>query len=147
MLGQPTVRLIFEHGLVSPEDTGQIAWALAFYSAGMAFVSANTLLNRAFYGLQKAWLPLMVGGVNLVLNAALSLALYRPLEEGGITLSTALVSAFNFLALMWLLKREVGTVDGRAIASSGFRSVASLVPLGLAGFGAWYLLDLSLIHI
>jgi len=141
VLGRPTVRLIFEHGLVSPEDTGQIAWALAFYSMGMAFVSANTLLNRAFYGMQKAWLPLMVGGVNLVLNAALSLALYRPLQEGGITLSTALVSAFNFLALMWLLKREIGTVDGRTIAASGFRSVASLVPLGLAGFGAWYVLD------
>src|SRR5680860_599190 len=54
VLGRPTVRLVFEHGRVTPEDTAQVAWALAFFSIGMAFVSANTLLNRAFYGIQKA---------------------------------------------------------------------------------------------
>ncbi len=61
VLGVPTVRLVFQHGNVTPADTQAMAWALAGFSVGMAFVSANTLLNRAFYSIQKPWLPLTVG--------------------------------------------------------------------------------------
>ena len=70
----------------------------------MAFVSVNTLLNRAFYSIQKPWLPLIMGVVNLALNAGLMLLLYKPLGVGGITLATSLVSMFNFFALMILLR-------------------------------------------
>ncbi|GAB4246206.1 MAG: murein biosynthesis integral membrane protein MurJ [Thermoleophilia bacterium] len=144
VLGTPTVRLVFEYGRFTAADTEKVAYALAFYSLGMAFVSANTLLNRAFYGLQKTWLPLQVGIVNLVLNAALSLALYRPLGVGGITLSTSLVSAWNFFALFYLLRRQAGSVEFAAVMRSVLKSVAALFPLSAAAYGAWYLADFGL---
>lgn len=141
VLGRPTVRLVFEHGKVTPENTAQVAWALAFFSVGMAFVSANTLLNRAFYGLQKAWLPLMVGITNLALNVLLCYLLYEPLGVGGITLAVALVSLWNFLGLTYLLSREIGGVDGRRLASSFGRSLSAAVPLAVAAGAGWWGLD------
>lgn len=144
VLGIPTVRLVFEHGKVTPEDTAAIAWALAFFSLGMAFVSANTLLNRAFYGLRKAWLPLVVGLANLALNTLLCFLLYRPLGVGGVTLATALVSTFNFFGLMVLLRGQIGSVDARRLVSSAGRAVASLVPLALTAYGVWMLIDTQL---
>lgn len=144
VLGLPTVRLIYEYGRVEPGDTRQMAWALAFFSLGMVFVSANTLLNRAFYGIQKTWLPLAVGGLNLVLNALLSLLLYRPLGVGGITLATSLVSTFNFFALLLLLSREVGGIEGAKLAASGGKSLAALLPLMAGGYLAWWGVDLLL---
>ena len=108
VLAVPTIRLIYEHGKVTGEDTGQIASALLFFSVGMVFVSVNTLLNRAFYGIQKPWLPLITGVVNLALNLALDLLLYKPLGVGGITLSTSIVSLVNFFALMLLLGPRIG---------------------------------------
>jgi putative peptidoglycan lipid II flippase len=141
VLGVPTVRLVFQHGNVTSADTRAMAWALAGFSVGMAFISANTLLNRAFYSIQKPWLPLSVGVVNLALNAALDLLLYRPLGVGGITLATSVVSTFNFLALSFLLRRQIEGIDGRRVATSVLRSAVAMVFLAVAAYSAWWLLD------
>jgi putative peptidoglycan lipid II flippase len=141
VLAVPTVRLIYEHRLVTSAGTDEIASALMFFSVGMAFVSVNTLLNRAFYGIQKPWLPLVTGVVNLALNLGLDLLLYKPLGVGGITLSTSIVSLVNFFALMLLLSPRVGGVDARRVASSAFRSIAALIPLSAVAYGVWWGLD------
>lgn len=144
VLAVPTIRLIYEHGKVTPDDTELIASALMFYSVGMAFVSVNTLLNRAFYSIQKPWLPLITGVVNLGLNAALMLLLYKPMGVGGITLSTSLVSLFNFFALMALLSPRIGGVDAGRVAWTALRSIIALVPLAAVSYFVWYGLDQAL---
>ncbi len=141
VLALPTVRLIYEHGKVTPEDTELVAYALTFFAVGMAFVSINTLLNRAFYSIQKPWLPLTVGVINLALNAGLDLLLYKPLGVGGITLSTSLVSLFNSLALMFLLGPRIGGIGARRIAWTFTRSVIALIPLAVVAYGVWWGLD------
>ena len=115
-----------------------MAKALIFFSPGMVFVSATTLLTRAFYGIQKTWVPLVVGLVNLALNAVLDLVFYKPLGVGGITLSTSLVSAFYFFALLILLSREIGGVRAGEILRSGARALVALVPLVLVGYASWW---------
>jgi putative peptidoglycan lipid II flippase len=144
VLALPTVRLIYEHGKVTEDDAVLVASALTFFSVGMAFVSVNTLLNRAFYGIQKPWLPLIVGVVNLALNFGLDLLLYKPLGVGGITLSTSLVSLFNFFALMFLLGPRIGGVDARRVAWSAGRSIVGLVPLAAVAYWVWWGLDAAL---
>ena len=141
VLALPTTRLIYEHGKVTPEETAFVASALTFFAVGMAFVSVNTLLNRAFYSIQKPWLPLMVGVVNLALNVGLDLLLYKPLGVGGITLSTSLVSLFNSFALMLLLSPRIGGLGARKVAWSFFRCIVALIPLTLVSYGVWYGLD------
>jgi putative peptidoglycan lipid II flippase len=141
VLALPTVRLIYQHGKVTPDEAEMVASALTFFSIGMAFVSVNTLLNRAFYSIQKPWLPLIAGVVNLALNAGLDLLLYKPLGVGGITLSTSLVSLFNFFALMFLLSPRIGGVDTRRVAWSAGRSIIALIPLGVVSYAVWWALD------
>ncbi len=142
LLAGPTTRLIYGNGdVVKAEEVAQVAWALTFFSIGMAFVSGNTLLTRAFYGIQKSWLPLTVGAVNLVLNLGLDLLLYRPLGVGGITLSTSLVSLFNFLALFVLLRRDLGRLGGREFLQSTLRSLLATLPLAAGSLLSWYVLD------
>ena len=141
VLALPTVRLIYEHGKVTPGEAEMVASALTFFSLGMAFVSVNTLLNRAFYSIQKPWLPLIMGVVNLGLNAGLDLLFYKPLGVGGITLSTSLVSFFNFFALMLLLSPRIGGVDARRVAWSAGRSIIALIPLGVVAYAVWWALD------
>jgi putative peptidoglycan lipid II flippase len=144
VLALPTVRLIYEHGKVTPGEAEAVASALTFFSVGMAFVSVNTLLNRAFYSIQKPWLPLIMGVVNLALNAGLDLAFYKPLGVGGITLSTSLVSFFNFFALVFLLRPRIGGVDGRRVIRSAARSILALIPLAVAAYAVWWGLDRAL---
>ncbi len=141
VLALPTVRLIYEHGKVTSGEAQAVATALTFFSVGMAFVSVNTLLNRAFYSIQKPWLPLITGVINLGLNAGLDLALYKPLGVGGITLSTSLVSLFNFFALLFLLRPRIGGVDGRKVGWSAARAIISLIPLSVSAYAVWWGLD------
>ncbi len=144
VLAVPTIRLIYEHGKVTAEDTLQVASALTFFSVGMAFVSVNTLLNRAFYSIQKPWLPLLVGIINLALNAGLDLLLYKPLGVGGITLSTSLVSTFNFFALVFLLRPRLGGVDGRRVLRTVGKSLLALLPLAAVAYFVWFAVDKAL---
>jgi putative peptidoglycan lipid II flippase len=143
VLATPTVRLIYAHGQAGHDAAGiaGVASALTFFSIGMAFVSVNTLLNRAFYSIKKPWLPLIMGVVNLALNAGLDLAFYKPLGVGGITLSTSLVSFFNFFALMFLLSPRIGGVDTRRVAWSAARAIVALIPLAAATYAVWWGLD------
>ena len=64
--------------------------------------------------------------------------LYKPLGVGGITLSTSLVSAFYFAALLVLLSREIGGVHAGAILRSAAKALVALVPLVLVGYGSWW---------
>ena len=142
VLAVPTVRLIYQHGSeVDSQQIASVASALTFFSVGMAFVSVNTLLNRAFYSIRKSWLPLVTGVVNLALNALLDWAFYRRLGVGGITLSTSLVSLFNFFGLMVLLRMNIGSVDELRVLRSFARAVAALIPLAGVAYGTWWGLD------
>jgi putative peptidoglycan lipid II flippase len=143
VLSVPTVRVIYEYGAVRGDETAiqGVASALLFFSVGMAFVSVNTLLNRAFYSIQKPSLPLIMGIINLALNAGLDALLYKPLGVGGITLSTSIVSLVNFFGLMLLLSPRIGGVDTRRVAWSAGRSIIALVPLAGVAYGTWYALD------
>lgn len=132
-LALPISKLCFERGNFTREDSQMVSWALIFYAIGLAFTSANTLLNRGFYSLKKTWLPLYVGVINMVLNALLAWILMTPLGHGGICLSTSLVSIFNFFALCYLMKREVSKIDIKPILISLIKiSFLTLVLAGLS---------------
>jgi putative peptidoglycan lipid II flippase len=142
VLAVPTVRLIYQHGReVDSQQIASVASALTFFSVGMAFVSVNTLLNRAFYSIRKSWWPLVTGVVNLGLNALLDWAFYRRLGVGGITLSTSLVSLFNFFGLMVLLRMNIGSVDELRVLRSFARAIVALIPLAGVAYGVWWGLD------
>jgi putative peptidoglycan lipid II flippase len=146
VLAVPTIRLIYEHGAAYGDEAAVTGMgsSLLFFSVGMAFVSVNTLLNRAFYSLQKAWLPLIMGVVNLAVNTGLMLLLYKPMGVGGITLSTSIVSLINFFGLMVILGPRIGGVDARRVAWSVGRSIIALIPLAGVAYGVWYGLDAAL---
>jgi putative peptidoglycan lipid II flippase len=143
VLSVPTIRLIYEHGATRGDEAAVagMAASLLFFSVGMAFVSVNTLLNRAFYSLQKAWVPLVMGAINLAVNAGLMMLLYKPMGVAGVTLATSVVSIINFFGLMALLSPRVGGIDVKQIAWSAGRAVVALVPLATIAYGVWWGLD------
>ena len=137
VLPGPFVRLIYQRGQFDSSATRHVAYALTFFAVGLIFSNANIMFNRGFQSLQRPWLPLGVALLNLALNAVLDLALYKPLGVGGITLSTSLVSLLNLAALMWLMRRQIGTIDGRRIASSALLIAGCGLALGAASWLVW----------
>jgi putative peptidoglycan lipid II flippase len=96
------------------------------------------MFNRGFQSLQRPWLPLYVGLVNLALNALLDWALYPSLGARGIVLSTSIVSAFNFVALLVLMRRQIGYVDGRRILVSLGKILVCSAALAVVSYALWH---------
>jgi len=140
ILAAPIVRLIYQRGQFGAADTQQVAWALAAFTLGLTFANVNIMFNRGFQSLQRPWLPLYVGLANLALNAVLDWVLLKPFGVAGITLSTSLVSIFNLVVLVFLLRRVVGRIDGRRIARAAGGAAAAAVALAVVSGVLWFAL-------
>jgi putative peptidoglycan lipid II flippase len=110
-LATPIVRLVYQRGEFDAESTRLTAQALFWFSFSLPFAGINLLQTRSFFSLQKPWLPTATALGSLVVNAAVSLALYKPLGIAGIVLGTAVASAAMTLLQGTLLRRELGGID------------------------------------
>jgi putative peptidoglycan lipid II flippase len=132
------VRLIYEHGVLGRADAVAVAGALLYFSVGMAFANGNIIMNRGFQSLQRPWLPLFVSLINLALNALLDLLLYKPMGVNGITLGTSIVATWNFLALVYLMRRTVHELGGRTIYQAIAKMALCAAALGVVSWLIWW---------
>jgi putative peptidoglycan lipid II flippase len=143
VMAQPLVRLAYEHGQFVSGDTQLVASVLLYFAFGSAFSGGSALLTRGFFSLSRPWLPTSVAFVNLAVNAFLNWLFIGPFDLGlaGIALSTSAVSFATFFVLLYLMRRELGHIDGRAILRSGILVSVISVLSGAAAWFAWHSLD------
>ena len=142
VLATPIVRLIYQHGSFHADSTHRVATALFWFSFSLPFAGANLLLTRTFFSLQRPWIPTALATANLVVNAGLSLALYKPLGIAGLVIGTAAASAGMTVSQAWYLRRELhGRLEGgRTLLAVAQITVASAA-LGAVAYGVWSGLD------
>jgi putative peptidoglycan lipid II flippase len=107
------------------------------------FNGAMLMLNRAFFSLQSNWLPTAIALGNLFLNAILDLAFYR-VGVWGIPLATAICNIAGTWALLILLRRRLGRIDGGAIASTTIRVAVASAVVAAVAWTLWHPLDSAL---
>ena len=140
VLSVPIVRLLYERGAFGGEETTIVAHGLAAFVLGLTFNGTMLMLNRAFFSLQNAWIPTAVALGNLVLNAALDAALFR-VGIWGIPLATSIVNIVGTVALLVLLRRRLGRLQGRQTIEAYMRTaLAAALAAGVA-YATWYGLD------
>ena len=113
-LSEPITRLIYEHGRFGQSSTDLVSSALFWFSFSLPFSGVNLLLTRTFFSLQKPWITTGIAGLNLTVNVAVSVALYKPFGIAGIVIGTGVSSAVMTVAQMYFLRRELhGRLDVR----------------------------------
>jgi putative peptidoglycan lipid II flippase len=140
VLAEPIIRILFQRGAWHPAQTPVVAGALAAFSAGLVFNGAMLMLNRAFFSLQSNWIPTIVALGNLALNAILDAVFYR-FGTWGIPLSTAVCNIAGTAALLVLLRKRVGRIDGGEIIASSMKITAASAVVAVVAFGVWDPLD------
>ena len=143
VLAEPIIRILFQRGAWHPSQTPVVAGALAAFSAGLVFNGAMLMLNRAFFSLQSNWIPTTVALGNLALNAILDALFYR-FGTWGIPLSTAVCNVVGAAALLFLLRKRIGRIDGGEIVASAIRIAAASAVVAAVAFGVWDPLDAAL---
>ncbi|HEY3131596.1 MAG TPA: murein biosynthesis integral membrane protein MurJ [Acidobacteriota bacterium] len=136
VLGSPIIAAIYQHGKFSAMDTPQTAAALKFYAIGLAGYAAIKVLAPAFYALDDARTPMLVSLTLIATNIGMNWAFLRVLNFGhrGLALSTSIVALLNFAVLLSIMRRRIGSIQGRRLLTSlGKISAAS----GLMALVCW----------
>ncbi len=103
LLSQPLIRVIFEHGVFTPQDTLATAQTLSFFAIGLFAYSANKVLVPAFYALDKTKFPVIASFLAVGLNILVVSATIEHFQHLAIALSTSCTMLINFLFLMTVL--------------------------------------------
>ena len=139
VLGKSIIGAIYQGGRFQLYDTHQTAVALSCYAIGLAGYAALKVLNPAFYALGDARTPMLVSLGSIVVNFATAETMIRVagLGHAGLALSTSAVALFGFFLLFEILRRRIGGVHGRELASGiGKVLIASLVMAGITALSS-----------
>jgi putative peptidoglycan lipid II flippase len=142
-LATPIVRLVYQHGAFTPDQTKVVAQCLAAFALGLTFNGYMLMLNRSFFSLQSPWVPTTVALLNLGINALLDALFYR-FGTWGIPLSTSVVNIAGTVALLWFLRRRIGRIELRETIRSTVLVLVASAALAVVSHEVWAALDSAL---
>ncbi len=104
LMAEPIIRLIFEHGAFTAEDTIATAQTLSYYAVGLFAYSANKVLVPAFYAIDKTRYPVIGSFLAVATNLILINLTIDHFQHLAIALSTSLTMLLNFVFLIAVLQ-------------------------------------------
>jgi len=137
LLRQPLVAMLYQRGEFTEHSTNLVAWALAWYAAGLVGHSILEVVSRAFYALHDTRTPVSVGVVAMGLNIGFSFAfagLFRQLgwmPHGGLALANSFATALEVTTLLILLKKRMGSINEQRLASAFKQSGLGVLVMGV----------------
>src|SRR6185437_1044430 len=144
VLAVPATRLVYQRGEFTPEATHLVSRAIIFWALTLPFEGMSLLYSRTFFSLQRTWITTPLAAVNLGLNALVAFLLYKPLGISGVVLGTVVGTAAMTLLQIWILRRDLGGIQGRATLMAVARMLVSAAALAGVSYGVWYALDAEL---
>lgn len=133
-LSSPIVRLLYQHGRFDLRATQFTASVLTFFALGLFSFSTYMFLTRAFYSLQDTKTPLKTNAIGVPFNIAANLVLIGLLGVRGLALGHALTYTFTSSLLLYLLRRRIGSIDGRRIFIAVTRFLAASLIMAVPSF-------------
>ena len=143
VLSEPMIRLVYQRGEFTPEQTTLVATALFWFAFSLPANGLFLLLTRTFFSLQRPWLPTAIAAGNLAVTALAALALYD-LGVGGIVAATAIATVASVVAQAVILRRLLGGLELGSLLDAGLRISVAAAALAAVSFGIWDVLDEAL---
>ena len=140
VLSEPMIRLVYQRGEFTPEQTTLVATALFWFAFSLPTNGLFLLLTRTFFSLQRPWVPTTIAAGNLAITALGALALYH-LGVGGIVASTAIATTATVVAQAVILRRMLGGLELGRLLDAAIRISLAAAALAAVSFGVWDVLD------
>jgi putative peptidoglycan lipid II flippase len=135
LLSEPIVRLLFEHGAFTAEDTRQTAPVLGVFALGLPLYSWVTQSIRGCYAMKDTVAPVKIAAVSFVVNLVASVFLMRWCSTAGLAWAGNLASLVQALLLQWVLTRKVSNLHARVLWPSLVK--IGCATLAMAAVVAW----------
>jgi putative peptidoglycan lipid II flippase len=141
VLSEPMIRLVYQRGEFSPEQTPLVATALFWFAFSLPFNGLFLIMTRTFFSLQRPWTPTWIAAVNLVITAAAAFALYKPFGVAGIVAGTAIATAVSVIAQALVLRRPLKGIEFPKLVDAAVRITLASAALAGVSWLVWDLLD------
>ena len=142
VLTTPIVRLVFERGNFTPKSTELVSEALFWFAFSLPFGGLNLLLTRAFFSVQRPWIPTRLAALNIIVDVIVSIGLYKPLGIAGLIIGTvaanAVMTALQFHRLRIGFN---GSMEGAQTTMITARILLASALLGVVSWVVWTVLD------
>src|SRR6185437_4304343 len=145
VLTEPIVRLVFQRGQFNAESTHLVSIALFWFAVSLPFGGLNLLLTRAFFAVQRPWIPTRLAALNIIVDIVVSVALYKPLGIAGLIIGTLAANVvMTGLQLHRLREGFNGQLEGAQTTMITARITVAAALLAGVSYGVWKLLDSAL---
>ncbi|HEV3389548.1 MAG TPA: murein biosynthesis integral membrane protein MurJ [Solirubrobacteraceae bacterium] len=142
VLATPITRLVYQHGTFHATSTHFVSTALFWFAFSLPFAGVNLLLTRTFFALKRPWIPTKLAALNIVVDAIVSIALYKPLGIAGLVIGTAAANLVMTVLQLWRLRIGFnGYLELGQTTMITVRILVGTVIMAAIARGIWVLLD------
>lgn len=135
LLAHPFVRVVLEHGRLSPHAADTTADILALFAIGLPGFSLYLLLMRAFQAMKDTRTMFILYAGENALTVVLALALFHPLGVPGLAVAfVAPYSIFTVAAAVWLYRATSG-FDAAGVGRALLRIVVASAGMAVVVIG------------
>jgi len=147
-LAEPIIRMLFEHGRFSADDTVRTAGALAAFAVGLPAFVVVKALTPGFFAREDTRTPLYIAMAAIATNIVLNVIfLYgTTLAQVGIALASSLSGWLNAALLAAVLLRRGQWAPDSRLGSRTVRVVLATLGMGAGLWGALVVLGPALAH-
>ncbi|SSC70366.1 unnamed protein product [Ciceribacter sp. T2.26MG-112.2] len=152
VLSDEIIRVLYERGAFTQENTTVVAAILAIYGIGLPGFVMIKALQPGFYAREDTRTPMRFTGISVVINSALAISLFPILAERGIAIAEAAAGWINTVLLFITLHRRGHLTWEWALFTRTLRlmiaaAIMSVMLVYLSDYwSAWLAPDASLLH-
>ncbi|NML75086.1 murein biosynthesis integral membrane protein MurJ [Rhizobium sp. S-51] len=152
VLSDEIIRVLYERGAFSEQNTAVVAAILAIYGIGLPGFVMIKALQPGFYAREDTRTPMRFTGVSVVINSLLAISLFPLLAERGIAVAEAAAGWINTVLLFVTLHRRGHLAWEWALFHRTMRLIvaAAIMAVALAYlsdyWSGWLTPESSLVH-
>ena len=136
---EPIIRVLFERGAFTAEDTRAAAVALSAFAWGLPSFVLIKVFSPVFFAREDTKTPMIYASVGMLANMLISLVLFWFIGHVGIAIATT-ISGWITAGLLWrkLVKLDIFEIDQKLKASTFPIILSSVIMGSLLWFGLFY---------
>jgi putative peptidoglycan lipid II flippase len=140
-LGEPLIRLVFQHGQFDDASTVGVASAMVFYALGLAGHATVEIVDRVFYARRDTRTPVLAAVLAVIVNLFASLALSGivrlPMLGGslgfrGLALASSIAALIEASVLLRFISIRMPGLTISRLSTPALRILAASLVMGVA---------------
>jgi putative peptidoglycan lipid II flippase len=135
----PAIRVLFERGSFTSDDTSAAASALFMYAFGIPVWGALQIITRAFYAKKEMWTPVIVGTAITILAVPMYFVMHEAFGIEGVAITSVITLGAYTVVLMGVWYKPADARAGlRPMLEGAGRAIPLAIPAAFAaGAVAW----------